>query len=209
MGVAESIGYVAAALVFATFWMRTMIPLRIIAIVSNLAFIAYAQLEAMHPVLVLHALLLPLNIYRLAQMRRLITDVRAASEGKFSMDWALPFATRLTKPAGAVLFRKGEDADTMLYVVSGSVHLPEIDIEVGKGEMLGEIGLFSPEGKRTGTAVCRAPCEFLVMTRKTVQELYFQNPTFGFYLLGLITARLVDNLQKLERRVAQEHSAKV
>ena len=35
------IGYIAAALVFATFSMKTMVPLRLVGIASNLFFIAY------------------------------------------------------------------------------------------------------------------------------------------------------------------------
>ena len=31
-----------------------------------------------------------------------------------------------------------------------------------------------------------------------VRELYYQNPEFGFYLVGLITERLMDNARKLK-----------
>jgi hypothetical protein len=37
----EFFGYVASGLVFATFYMRTMLPLRLLAIGSNVAFITY------------------------------------------------------------------------------------------------------------------------------------------------------------------------
>jgi hypothetical protein len=36
--------WIAAFLVFSSFFMKTMIPLRIVAIVSNTAFISYALL---------------------------------------------------------------------------------------------------------------------------------------------------------------------
>lgn len=36
-----------------------------------------------------------------------------------------------------------------------------------------------------------------------MQQLYFQNPTFGFYLLGLITTRLIGNLEQLEGRLRE------
>jgi CRP/FNR family cyclic AMP-dependent transcriptional regulator len=41
-------GYVASLLVFATFYMKTMIPLRIIAVLSNVAFIVYASSDGLH-----------------------------------------------------------------------------------------------------------------------------------------------------------------
>jgi hypothetical protein len=64
----DGIGFVAAALVLATFCMRSMTALRWVALASNLAFIAYAYLEGLAPVLLLHALLLPVNACRLAQL---------------------------------------------------------------------------------------------------------------------------------------------
>ncbi|HEX4366150.1 MAG TPA: hypothetical protein VH023_04940 [Rhodopila sp.] len=60
-------GYVASALVLATFSMKSMRALRLLAIASNVAFILYALVADLHPILVLHATLLPLNIVRLAQ----------------------------------------------------------------------------------------------------------------------------------------------
>jgi hypothetical protein len=60
-------GYVASALVLATFSMKSMRALRLLAIASNVAFILYALVADLHPILVLHASLLPLNIVRLAQ----------------------------------------------------------------------------------------------------------------------------------------------
>jgi hypothetical protein len=55
-------GWVAAVLVFSAFFMRTMIPLRIVAIASNVAFIAYALLglrygvfDRLYPILALHS----------------------------------------------------------------------------------------------------------------------------------------------------------
>jgi CRP/FNR family transcriptional regulator, cyclic AMP receptor protein len=66
--------WIAAGLVFAAFFMRSMVALRCVAICSNLAFIAYALLGLEHgvfelvlPILVLHTALLPLNVLRLRQ----------------------------------------------------------------------------------------------------------------------------------------------
>jgi CRP/FNR family transcriptional regulator, cyclic AMP receptor protein len=65
----EPIGYLASALVLATFCMRDMVALRWMAITSNLAFIAYGAMADLGPVLVLHLLLLPVNVLRLAAWR--------------------------------------------------------------------------------------------------------------------------------------------
>ena len=63
----STIGFFASALVLAAFGMRDMINLRIVAIFSNIAFITYALLLNLPPILILHVTLLPLNGWRLAQ----------------------------------------------------------------------------------------------------------------------------------------------
>ena len=78
MELSETLGYLASGLVLATFTMRTMIPLRFLGIASNVAFIAYGYAAGILPVLILHAILLPLNIYRLVEMFRLIREVENA-----------------------------------------------------------------------------------------------------------------------------------
>jgi hypothetical protein len=62
----DLVGYAAAGLVLATFCMRDMVALRWMAIASNVAFMAYGGLADLGPVLVLHLLLLPVNVLRLA-----------------------------------------------------------------------------------------------------------------------------------------------
>jgi hypothetical protein len=64
------IGYLACGLVLTTFWTNDLRRLRIIAILSNIAFISYGALVWLPPVLGLHLLLLPLNTVRLMGMRR-------------------------------------------------------------------------------------------------------------------------------------------
>lgn len=64
---AEWLGWAASALVLATFCMKGMVALRATAMASNVAFIAYGASAGIDPVLMLHAVLLPLNAWRLAQ----------------------------------------------------------------------------------------------------------------------------------------------
>jgi hypothetical protein len=64
----DAIGFVAASLVVATFSLRSMSALRYTAIASNVAFMVYGYLGGLLPILLLHALLLPMNVLRLAQL---------------------------------------------------------------------------------------------------------------------------------------------
>ena len=68
MNPSDALGYLASALVLATFCMRGMVTLRALGIASNLAFIAYGVLAGIHPVLLLHLILLPVNICRLIEL---------------------------------------------------------------------------------------------------------------------------------------------
>ena len=63
----DALGYAASATVLATFCMNAMVPLRILALCSNILFFRYGYFDHLHPVLILHAILFPINVLRLAQ----------------------------------------------------------------------------------------------------------------------------------------------
>jgi len=66
----DLVGYIASASVLATFCMSTMVPLRTVAIVSNILFATFGLLAHVYPVLALHIILLPVNGTRLLQALR-------------------------------------------------------------------------------------------------------------------------------------------
>jgi len=197
------IGFVAAALVIMTLSMRTMIPLRIIGICSNVAFITYGVLFGSYPTVVLHCILCPLNLYRLREMLVLIRQVSDASRGDLSMDWLKPFMDKRTVAAGEVLFHKGDEADRMFFVVAGRLHLQEIYIDVEPGTLVGELGMLAPARRRTQTLVCIESGSLLEIGYDRIKQLYYQNPKFGFYFLQLTTGRLFSNIARLENRLAE------
>ena len=205
MSVAEISGYIAAALVFFTFYMKTMVPLRIVGICSNCAFITYGYLDALYPVLILHFILLPLNTLRLRQMFQLSRQVREAAHGDLNMDWIRPFSSTRCTRAGEVLFNKGEPATEMFVVVSGRFRLAETGIEIESPNVVGEFALLAPERRRTQTLECLEAGTLFQMDYGQVEQLFFQNPKFGFYFLRLITVRLFENIEGLERTLAERH----
>ena len=197
------VGFVAAGLSIATLSMRTMVPLRATGIAANVAFISYGFLFGSLPTIVLHAILFPLNVYRLAEMLNLIKAVRAASTGDLSMDWIKPFMKERAIAAGEVLFHKGDEADHMFFVVSGRLHLHEIDVDVMPGSVVGELGMLAPSRTRTQTLECTESGSLLEIHYDKIEELYFQNPSFGFYFLRLSSARLFQNIGRLEKLLAE------
>jgi CRP/FNR family transcriptional regulator, cyclic AMP receptor protein len=157
----EATGYLAALITLGTFYMKTMIPLRIAGIASNFTWIAYGALAGVYPPLLLHVLLLPLNVVRLQQMVTLVNRVRAVTADDPSMPWLKPFMKERRARAGEVLFRKDDLAGEMFYTLGGRFLLRESGIELGPGSLVGELGLLSPEQKRTQTLECTEDGRFL------------------------------------------------
>ncbi len=196
--------FFASIFVVATLSMRTMIPLRVFAILTNIVLIATAIPSHNYPTLVLHTVLLPLNTYRLHQMLQLVRDVKKSVNSGLSMEWLKPFMTERKCKAGEVLFYKDEKAENMYYIVSGRFHLVESGIELPVGAIVGEFGMLSPSNLRTQTLECVESGMILSVSYDQVEQLYVQNPAFGFYFLRLASARLFENIDKLEQRLAQQ-----
>jgi len=78
----------------------------------------------------LHLFLLPLNIVRLREMTQLIKQVEKAASGDLNMAWIKPFTSSRRMNAGEVLFRKGETANCLFFVVSGRCRLIETGIDL-------------------------------------------------------------------------------
>jgi CRP/FNR family transcriptional regulator, cyclic AMP receptor protein len=197
----ELSGYLASALVFLAFYMKTMIPLRVVGILSNVAFMTYGFGGRLYPVLILHAILLPLNCLRLLQMRTLIQKVRAESRGGLSMEWLVPMMRRRQCAKGDVLFRRGEPAKELYLVFSGSIRLLDLAVELGPGNVIGEVGIFAPTHQRMDTAICETEVELGVMGTDKVLELYHQDRRFGFYLIRLVSQRWVEDHASLRDRL--------
>jgi hypothetical protein len=196
--------FFASIFVVATLSMRTMIPLRVFAILTNIVLIVTAIPIHNYPTLVLHAVLLPLNVYRLHQMLQLVRDVKKSVNSDLSMEWLKPFMTERKCRAGEVLFYKDEKAEDMFYIVSGRFKLVESGIELPIGAIVGEFGMLSPSNLRTQTLECVDAGVVLSVSYSKVEELYVQNPAFGFYFLRLFSTRLFENIGKLEQRLAQQ-----
>jgi CRP-like cAMP-binding protein len=192
---AELFGIAAAAASLYAAHAKTIIPLRAAAIVANVLAMAYSYSHGTYPTLVLNALLLPLNAWRLYQMIRLIRDIDTALETDMSAEWLLKYMRPKRYKAGDIMMQRGEYATEAFYIVSGEVEIVEIGLTRGAGTLLGEIGLFTPNGKRIMTVRCRTDVQAATIGYDQIKELYFQNPQFGFRLLHLIVGRLQSNAE--------------
>ena len=201
--VANMFALMGAIFFVTTLLMRTMVPLRVAGINSDVFFIGYGLLSYTVTTLILYILLLPINIFRLAQMLKLVKKARVAAQGDLSMDWLKPFMNRRKYSKGDVLFRKGDRANEMFFTVTGKFLVTELSIELPPGRLVGELAFLSPDNRRTQSLECTEDGEVLAITYERLLEIYFQNPEFGYYFLRLTTERLLQNIARLEATIDQ------
>jgi hypothetical protein len=199
-------------LTIAQMWMKTMIPLRMLAITTNVLFLTQATIlvgtsvSSAWSTLILNCILLPVNAYRLHEMRSLIRKVERASRTDIDMSWLRPFMSTRQVKAGETLFRKGDVAEAMYLVESGKFELEETGMDVAPGSVVGELGLLAPDRRRTQSLVCCESGAVLSLSYDRFEELYFQNPEFGLSFLKLTSRRLFQNIARLEAELAARPS---
>ena len=194
------------ALVVAGAFVRTMIPLRWLAVGSNVGFLAFGALRPSYTTLTVAALLLPINLYRAREMMRLTRQVAAAeATGDLSGYWLKPYMQARRLKRGQILFHKGDGADSLYMVADGRIELAETGREIEPGSIFGEIALFSPDRRRTHTARCAEDCTVLSIDESTVKQLFYQNPAFGFHLISLVAARLSDDVERFAGKLSHTH----
>jgi CRP/FNR family transcriptional regulator, cyclic AMP receptor protein len=203
----EIVGVAAAAASLYAAHAKTIIPLRVAAVIANVLAIGYSAMHTSYLTFVLNTILLPLNAWRLREMFNLIRGIDNAIKSDMNVDWLLKYMHPKRFKAGALMMARGDFATEAFYIVSGEVELVEIGQILGPRTLLGEIGLFTPDGKRTMTVRCKTDVQAASIGYDQFKELYFQNPQFGFRLLHLIVARLQSNSEVRQPATQAEASA--
>ena len=192
---------VAALLVIVSAFVKTMIPLRWLAVASNVGFILYGLTHPAPLMVVLHAVLLPVNGVRVWQMIKLTRRVAASSADAQQLQvWLRPYMRSRSYKAGTALFAVGDEADRLYFLASGTVHLPEVGRTLQAGQMLGEIAFFAPDRRRSSSAHCVTDCTLLSIDEDTFKQLVYQNPDFGLEVVKLIAGRLSGDILRLQAR---------
>ena len=208
INIASLCALVGAVFFVATLLTRTMVPLRLSNMVSNLSFAAYGALAGDIKTFLLYLLLFPINAVRLRQMLKLVEKARTATQGDMSMEWLKPFMIERRYRRGDILFKKDDAANEMLLTVTGKFLVKEIGVELPPGRLMGELGFLTPNNRRTATIECIEDGHVLSITYDRLLEIYFQNPQFGYYFLVLTSQRLLENIARLEETLAEERAAR-
>ena len=192
---------VAALLVVISAFVKTMIPLRWLAVASNVGFILYGINYPAPLMVALHAVLLPVNLWRVWQMTQLTRRVNASAADAQQMEiWLRPYMRSRQYKAGQTVFANGDAADRMYFLASGELELPDVGRRLHAGQMFGEIAFFAPDRKRSSSARCLTDCTMLSIDEDTFKQLVYQNPDFGLAVVRLIAGRLSDDVRRLQRR---------
>lgn len=110
--------------------------------------------------------------------------------------WPLAYMKKETFKKGEVLFKKGDKADRMFYIKKGSLRLSELNIVITEGQVIGEMGIFSPFKERTASAVCEEDVEAYTMGREEVIKFFGSDPALALNLMQISIKRFIENLRK-------------
>ena len=193
-------GFIGAVLTLASYLMKSMLPLRLMALAANVFFVAYGYLESALPSLMLYAAMIPINAKKVYEIKKLVRAIENAKADTPVSEWLLPHMTRRQVKAGTTLWHKGDKATEMLYLESGQLNLLEYDEAIGPGSLVGEIGLFAPDNRRTRTIVCATDCTLYGLSAEAMALLYYENPKLGYHVMRVIVARLLHDADVATKR---------
>lgn len=118
---------------------------------------------------------------------------KPAEEASYS--WPISYMKKETFKKGEYLFKSGDTADKMFYIQEGSLRLVEINKTIGPGQVIGEMGIFSPFNERTASALCEDDLQAYTMGREEVIKFFSQDPNLAINLIQLSIKRFIENLR--------------
>lgn len=117
-------------------------------------------------------------------------QVRQAEGGKLDLDWLTGDMTHQRLRKGDTLFHIGDPGNELYYLQRGTILLEEIDTRMSDGVMFGEIGIFSPDHKRTCSATCDTDVDLFKLTADQAKRLFLLQPQFALFIIHLLATRL-------------------
>lgn len=192
----EAIGWIASILTVASYSVSTMLPLRILAISSSVCFALYSFTLQLWPLLAMELILLPINIYRFWQVFSLRSKIaHGAKDGVYDFSVIKAYGKQLRLDVAESVFRKGDKVDQLYFIGSGRILIEELGIEMGPGEIFGELGFFTEAEQRTASARATAQAEVYALSEKQFMRLQFEDPSFGMAIMRTVTRRLMAQAQ--------------
>lgn len=122
-----------------------------------------------------------------------------------TLEWFLSHCHIHKYPAKSTLIHAGETADTLYYIIKGSVAVLIKDDEgkemilsyLNQGDFIGELGLFEEEPERTAWVRAKTACEVAEISYKKFKQLIQVNPE----ILMRLSAQMANRLQNTSQKV--------
>jgi len=119
----------------------------------------------------------------------------ATPPAEVSYKWPLEYMKKEAFKKGELLFKAGDKADKMYFISKGSLKLLEINKIISEGQVIGEMGIFSPFKERTASAQCQQDLEAYTMGRDEVIKFFGTDPNLAINLIQLSIKRFIENLK--------------
>lgn len=200
----QIIGYIASLLVFATFYVKRIMTLRVIAVVSNVAFISYAIGADLVPIVVLHGFLLPLNLYRIYELKRNIASF--TDTNKMDVQILKGYGKKKFYKKDEIIFDQGVESQAIYFLESGLVK-EYSDLtdhwnskEIKSGDAFGLLSYFSKDHRTFFRAQAQEDSVVYVIDHERLSELCIQSPKFGFLLMNWLASRLESDLLYVQKQ---------
>lgn len=127
-------------------------------------------------------------------MKQVIGGILAGKKSDYSFEWLIPHMSSEHHRKGDYLIRKGDRADKMYYIQEGALRLEEMNILIGKGNLIGETGILSPAKERTVSVLCEEDCELYSLDEARAKVLFYEDPSIIFQLIHLSIERSLQNI---------------
>jgi CRP-like cAMP-binding protein len=118
-------------------------------------------------------------------------------------------ATHRDLPAGAIIFREGEEGDEMFVVVAGKVRISKRVPGVGEealgileaGSHFGEMAMVD-DSPRSADALAHTACALAVLRRQALEALMFVDKDLACDLLWAFVRTLAARLRETNEKIA-------
>jgi len=134
------------------------------------------------------------------QLDRLRAVPAFAGLGDVALARVARASTEVTGAAGQVLARADDPGAGMFMVEEGTVvvEAPGRTIELGPGEVFGELSLLVPESTRVARVRATTSVRCLALDRGTFEKLLDTEPAFAKAILRVVARRLWDVMRSPE-----------
>src|SRR5436190_11906032 len=119
----------------------------------------------------------------------------AVAVDESGFEWPLAFMRREEFKKGEYLFKAGDPAEKLFFIASGAIRLPELDRTIKAGQVIGEVGIFSPNRSRSASALAHEDVETYTMGREEVCRMMSRDPGLATALIEVVLKRMLGQLK--------------